>query len=141
MTDEELRGAARRIWSQFNAHDLDLADPEFAPSFENANALPGTSPGPEGMRQVAERLYSAFPDMRFEIEEIFVAEQRVATLGWMSGTQEGQFGRFPHTGRTFRVRQIHTYGFNEQGRIVNHSALHESAGHGFVGHREDGLEG
>jgi predicted ester cyclase len=79
MTDEELRDAARKIWSQFNAHDLDLAGPEFAPNFENANALPGTPPGPEGMRQVAERLYSAFPDMRFEIEEIFVAEQRVAT--------------------------------------------------------------
>jgi nogalonic acid methyl ester cyclase / aklanonic acid methyl ester cyclase len=61
----------------------------------------------------------------FEIEEIFVAEQRVATLGWMSGTQEGQFGRFPPTGRTFRVRQIHTYGFDEQGRIVNHIAVRD----------------
>ena len=125
MTDEELRDAARKIWSQFNAHDLDLADPEFAPNFENANALPATPPGPEGMRQVAERLYPAFPDMRFEIEEIFVAEQRVATLGWMSGTQEGQFGRFPPTGRIFRVRQIHTYGFDEQGRIVNHIAVRD----------------
>jgi len=55
MTDEELRDAARKIWSRFNAHDLDLADSEFAPNFENANALPGTPPGPEGMRQVAER--------------------------------------------------------------------------------------
>jgi predicted ester cyclase len=63
--------------------------------------------------------------MRFEIEEIFVAEQRVAILGWMSGTQEGQFGPHPPSGRSFRVRQIHTYGFDEQDRIANHVAVRD----------------
>jgi steroid delta-isomerase-like uncharacterized protein len=126
MTHEQLRDAARRIWNTFNAHDLDdHAGLPVSPEFENANALPDTPPGPEGMRQVAQRLYSAFPDMRFEIEEIFVAEQRVATLGWMSGTQEGQFGPYPPGGKAFRVRQIHTYGFDEQGRIANHVAVRD----------------
>ena len=126
MTDEQLREAARRIWDKFNAHDLDWDDDlRISPEFENANALPGTPPGPEGMRQVAERLFSAFPDMRFEIEEIFVAEQRFATLGWMSGTQEGQFGPFPPSGKPFRVRQIHTYGFDDQDRIANHVAVRD----------------
>jgi predicted ester cyclase len=126
MTDDELRDAARRIWAKFNAHDLE-PDPGLpvSPEFENHNALPGTPRGQEGFRQVPERLFAAFPDMRFEVEEIFVTEQRVATLGWMSGTQEGQFGKLPPSGRSFRARQIHTYGFDEQGRILDHLAVRD----------------
>jgi len=67
-------------------------DERIAPEFVNHNAAPGTPNGPEGQRQVAARLYEGFPDMHFEIEEVFVADARVAVLGWMSGTQEGQLG-------------------------------------------------
>jgi hypothetical protein len=45
--------------------------------------------------------------------------------GATRGTQEGQFGSHPPSGKTFRVRQIHTYGFDEQGRIANHVAVRD----------------
>ena len=94
MTTVELRTAAEEFWERFNAHDVSDSDERIAPGFVNHNAAPGTPEGLEGLRQVAARLYEAFPDMRFEVEEVFTTEDRVAVLGWMNGTQEGQFGPF-----------------------------------------------
>jgi len=125
MTDEELRELARDIWEKFNAHDVSDYDERIAPDFVNHNAAPGTPTGPEGQRQVAARLYEAFPDLTFEIEEIFVAENRVAVLGWMNGTQKGQFGPFPPTGKAYRTRHVHTFRFDDRGMVKEHLAVRD----------------
>jgi len=125
MDADELRRLAAEDWARFNAHDLSEIEDRVAPGFVNHNAAPGTPDGPEGFAQVAERLWSAFPDMRFEVEEIFVAEDRVAVLGWMSGTQKGQFGPFPPSDEEFRVRQIHTYRYGEDQRLTEHLAVRD----------------
>ena len=67
MTDEELRAAARETWDVFNAHDLSNIENQVAADFTNANSIPGTPDGPEGMKQVDERLWSAFLDMSFDV--------------------------------------------------------------------------
>ena len=102
MTTAELRTAAEEFWERFNAHDVSDSDKRVAPGFVNHNAAPGTPEGPEGLRQVAARLYEAFPDMRFDVEEVFTAEDRVAVLGWMNGTGGGQSSaRFRRVARRF----------------------------------------
>ena len=63
--------------------------------------------------------------MRFDVEEIFVSDNRVAILGWMNGTQEGQFGPFPPSGKPFRTRQIHTFRFNDAGLVTDHTAVRD----------------
>jgi steroid delta-isomerase-like uncharacterized protein len=125
MTADELRASARDIWEKFNAHDVSDYDELIAEDFVNHNAAPGTPRGPEGQRQVAARLYEAFPDLRFEIEEIFVADDRVAVLGWMNGTQKGQFGPFPPSGKAYRTRHVHTFRFDDRGKITEHLAVRD----------------
>ena len=125
MEPEELRQRAHEIWDEFNAHDFSRLDEAISPEFVNHNGAPGTPKGPEGQRQVQERLYAAFPDMRFEIEDVFTSENRIAVLGWMNGTQEGQFGPFPPKGQSFRVRQIHTFSFDEAGLLTEHLAVRD----------------
>ena len=125
MNAAELEAAARQDWERFNAHDVSDYEGRIAPGFVNHNAAPGTPKGPEGQRQVVGRLFEAFPDMGFEIEEVFVADARVAVLGWMSGTQEGPFGRLPPTGKRFRARQVHTLRFDDHGRIAEHLAVRD----------------
>ena len=77
MNPAELKAAVQDIWDRFNAHDVSDYDERIAPEFVNHNAAPGTPNGPEGQRQVEARLYQGFPNMRFEIEEVFVAD-----AGW-----------------------------------------------------------
>ena len=125
MTTPDLKSLTYELWAQFNAHDMSNYDQVIAPTFVNCEAAEGTPCGPEGQRQVSRRLYEAFPDMRFEIEEVFVSGNRVAALGWMSGTQQGRFGPFPPTHKSFRVQHMQIFRFDQDSRLLEHSAVRD----------------
>jgi steroid delta-isomerase-like uncharacterized protein len=126
-SDHERR--IRTLWEQaFNGRDLDALDAITAPGFVNHNALPGTPPGPEGHRQVVERLWKAFPDAHFEIEHLARDGDTVICVGTMSGTHEGTLLGVPASGRRVRWRQCHLYRFDDSGRAVEHDAIRDDAG-------------
>jgi len=98
--DSDLEGRIRTMWERaFNGRELDALDAVTAPGFVNRNALPGTPPGPEGHRQVLERLWRAFPDAHFEIEHLARDGDTVICVGTMSGTHEGTLLGVAATGR------------------------------------------
>ena len=113
MTDGERgrveaghEGRVRAFWERgFNGRDLGVVDAITAPGFVNRNALPGTPPGPEGHRQVVQRLWEALPDGRFAIEHLAAAGDTVICVGTMSGTHAGTLLGVPATGRPVAWRQ------------------------------------
>jgi steroid delta-isomerase-like uncharacterized protein len=125
----DLEGRVRVFWEQvFNGRDLDPIDAITTPEFVNHNALPGTPPGPEGQRQVVERLWEAFPDGRFEIEHLAKDGDTVICIGTMSGTHSGTLLGVPASGRKVEWRQCHLYRFDRDGRAVEHDAIRDDAG-------------
>jgi predicted ester cyclase len=119
----------RALWNQaFNARELDVLDAITAPGFVNRNALPGTPPGPEGHRQVFERLWKAFRAAHFAIEHLASDGDTVICIGTMSGTHESTLLGVPATGRKVEWRQCHMYRFDESGRTVEHDAIRDDAG-------------
>ena len=125
----DIEGRIRAFWEQaFNDGDLDVIDAITAPDFVNRNALPGTPPGPEGHRQVVERLRTAFPDARFEIEHLARDGDTVICVGTMAGTHAGTLLGVAATGRKVRWRQCHLYRFDANGRTVEHDAIRDDAG-------------
>ncbi len=127
--DSDIEARVRAFWEQaFNGRDLDVIDTVTAPGFVNRNALPGTPPGPEGHRQVVERLWKAFPDAHFEIEHLAADGDTVVCVGTMSGTHEGTLLGVPATGRKVAWRQCHLYRFDASGRAVEHDAIRDDAG-------------
>jgi predicted ester cyclase len=122
----DAEGRIRRLWEDaFNGRELDLLDAITALEFVNRNALPGTPPGPEGHRQVVERLWKAFPDAHFEIEHLASDGDTVVCIGTMSGTHEGTLLGVPPTGRKVEWRQCHLYRLDESGRAVEHDAIRD----------------
>jgi steroid delta-isomerase-like uncharacterized protein len=126
--DSEIEGRVRAFWEQaFNGRDLDLIDSITAPDFVNRNALPGTPAGPEGQRQVVQRLWDAFPDAHFEIEHLASDGDTVICIGTMSGTHEGTLLGIPATDRRVQWRQCHLYRFDADGRAIEHDAIRDDA--------------
>ena len=124
--DRDIEGCVRTVWEDaFNGRGLDALNAVTAPEFVNHNALPGTPPGPEGHRQVVERLWQAFPDAHFEIEHLASDGATVICVGTMSGTHEGTLLGVPPTGRKVEWRQCHLYRFDESGRTVEHDAIRD----------------
>jgi predicted ester cyclase len=121
--------SVRTFWERaFNGRDLDVIDEITAPEFFNHNALPGTPQGPEGQRQLVQRLWEAFPDAHFEIRHLASDGDTVICVGTMSGTHEGPLLGVAATGRKVQWRQCHLYRFDEQGRAIEHDAIRDDAG-------------
>jgi steroid delta-isomerase-like uncharacterized protein len=124
--DNNIEERVRTVWKDaFNGRRLDALDAVTAPEFVNRNALPGTPLGPEGHRQVVERLWQAFPDAHFEIEYLARDGDTAVCIGTMSGTHEGTLLGVPPTGRKVEWRQCHLYRFDENGRAVEHDAIRD----------------
>src|SRR3954449_1984265 len=87
--DDGTRRMVERFWEAFNGRDLSLLEDLFAEDYVNHATLPGTPPGPAGQAQLMERLWSAFPDARFEIEYV-AQEGDTVMFGTMTGTHEGE---------------------------------------------------
>jgi predicted ester cyclase len=124
--DSEIEGRIRTLWDEgFNGRELDALDAITSPEFVNHNALPGTPPGPEGHRQVVERLWKALPDAHFELEHLASDGDTVICIGTMSGTHEGMLLGVPATGRRVEWRQCHMYRFDKSGRAIEHDAIRD----------------
>ncbi len=92
MAEEENKNVVRRFWEEvFNQGRLDVADEIFAPDYElrDPAADPdGTARGPEGVKDLVERIRNVFPDVRATVEEQMSAEgSRVVTHFVVSATK------------------------------------------------------
>jgi steroid delta-isomerase-like uncharacterized protein len=125
MDRSRLEELNREAWELFNAHDMDGMLARITEDFVNHNAAPGTPRGPEGQRQVNQRLWSAFPDLTFEVEDVLVGDDRVAAIGTMRGTHRGEFMGISPSGKSFEARQMHRLRFNEAGQLVEHLAVRD----------------
>jgi steroid delta-isomerase-like uncharacterized protein len=65
--------------------------------------LPGQGPGIEGLKTVLRGFSSAFPDMRWTVEEQIAEGDKVMTRFEWTGTHRGVFLGVPATGRPVKV--------------------------------------
>ena len=75
--------------------DFDAVDANVTSDYFNRRSadepLDARVPGPEGLKATIRWLHRAFADLRFEIHDVLVKEQRVAILATMHGRQHGPF--------------------------------------------------
>ena len=62
--------------------------------------------GPDGARDFAIALRTAFPDIKFVIKDQFAQGDKVVTHLIAEGTHHGNFQGIPPTGKTFKVSSI-----------------------------------
>jgi predicted ester cyclase len=121
-----VRRLFERVW---NGGDLaaieDLVDDQFT---NFGVRQPGAH---SAMRHIVTAWRTAFPDLRFEIQEEIVHNDKVVHRVMLRGTHLGEFpagvgparitGAMPPTGRSFEADQIHIHRV-EDGKIVEHAA-------------------
>jgi predicted ester cyclase len=99
MSTEATRDVIRRYTSRVDAEPVSAIDEFMAPNF--LAHLPAT-PGPldrEGFKQFATIFYTAFPDLRHEIEDLLVEDDRVTGRFTLRGTHRAEFQGIPPTDR------------------------------------------
>ncbi len=68
--------------------------------------LPAPVEGPNGARIFVGALHTAFPDLRFDVDEILVDGSSAAFRWRALGTHRGEFFGIPSTGRPFAITGI-----------------------------------
>ena len=97
-----------RVWFEgLNRGDASVADDVFASEgVIHINGSPDPNLSVKVFEQMISGLLSAFPDMRFTVEDQIVAGDKVATRWSAEGTNSGPFGTVPATGRRVRVNGL-----------------------------------
>lgn len=90
-------------------------------------AHPGGNRGPESMRGLITMLRTAFPDLRFTIEELIAEGDTVAGRLTMNGTHTGPLMGMPPTGRAVRQAHMHFVRFRD-GKAIEHWGVRDDMG-------------
>ncbi len=99
-----VRRAIEEIWNRGNyaaLNDIVAAD------IVVHAATPGEEiHGPEGIKRFYGMLRTAFPDLRFTVEDQIAEGDRVVTRWTATGTHDGEFQGIPPTGKQVRLTGI-----------------------------------
>jgi predicted ester cyclase len=107
MSDDNkrlVREITEVIW---NGRGLDRIPEFYAPDFvADYRPYAALRVGYEGIRGMVERAWAAFPDYHEELHELIAEGDRVVARFTISGTQHGQWGALPPTGRRAEFEEI-----------------------------------
>lgn len=129
--DSDVARAHAEVVARFFAQGLAAGQAEAALAFlaedflDHDPAQPGA--GRDGVVGKLTALWAAFPDGRFELQEIVAAGDRVFARSLFTGTQSGNFGALAPTGRRVCVSFSDLYRLRD-GRIAEHWHDYDEAG-------------
>ena len=79
----------------FNTGDLSVADEIVAPSYVNHNAVPGETPGREGLKAFVSLLRTAFSAFHITVEDQIAEGDKVVTRFSVRGSHQAEFAGVP----------------------------------------------
>jgi predicted ester cyclase len=107
MTEENktvVREITEQIW---NSRRLDRIPEYYAADFvADYRPYAPLREGHEAVRGMVERACAAFPDYHEELDELIAEGDRVVARFTISGTQHGQWGAVPPTGKRVEFEEI-----------------------------------
>ena len=107
MSIEENKATERRVFGEILArHNLALAEELIDADWVYHAADGQDVKGLDGFREFHNMLFTAFPDMNFEVEDMIAEGDKVVVSFIVSGTHRNDFLGVPPTGRKMRVKGI-----------------------------------
>jgi steroid delta-isomerase-like uncharacterized protein len=128
MPAEENRAVIRRAYEElWNKRNVDVVDEMVAEDFLNHAAPAGRQRGRQGLKDVVRMFAVAFPDFRYEVEDVISEGDKIAVRDVFIGTHQGDFMGVPATGNHVTMEAIHIYRFSA-GRLAEHWVARDDLG-------------
>ena len=119
MSEQDNLQLMKKVFDASNAHDIDrvidLCDDAVV---GESDTLPESLKGREALRRLLRMYSTAFPDARYEIDQMMASGDSVVTRGRVKGTQRGEFKGFAPTNRHFELSFCRVDQFRN-GKIVH----------------------
>jgi len=101
--------AARRYAAFWNSGEARYAEAALSVNFIDRTLPPGRPPGLRGVLMASKNFRVAIPDLRAEIEELLVVDDRAIVRYVMAGHFTGQFKDLKGDGREISFRAVDVY--------------------------------
>jgi predicted ester cyclase len=101
--------AARRYAAFWNTGEARYAEAALARNFVDRTLPSGRPQGLDGVLEASKNIRAAIPDLRGEIEELLVAEDRAVVRYIFTGHFTGRFKDLKGDGREIRFRAVDIY--------------------------------
>jgi steroid delta-isomerase-like uncharacterized protein len=98
-----VREITEVVW---NSRGVDRIPEFYAADFVGDYRPYALRQGHEGVRAMVEGAWTAFPDYHEDVHELIAEGDRVVVLLTISGTQQGQWGPLPATGKRAKFDEI-----------------------------------
>jgi predicted ester cyclase len=121
---EENKAKAIAALESFNKHDAGAVLKDAAPDFVDYGD--GSMPPAKGIdscKKFIESFLVTFPDMKGENLMAVAEGNRVAVFGDWSGTFKGAMMGMKPTGKSFKIKDVDLFTFNDQGQITEHHSV------------------
>jgi len=118
QTEEQNKIIVEKYFDGWNSKDLKVLDEIADPQFSMYN--PSNSQNPMNSEQTktwAESVFKSFPDVKYDIKEIFADGDKVAVWWTFTGTHQGDLWNIPATGKKVINSAIEIYKFKD-GKIL-----------------------
>ena len=124
MNNHETLAQNKAVVTRFNkafieGNDMQAVTDILDPSFINHTAMPGMSPGPDGIVQTIDMFRKAFHHLRVEIYEQVAEGDLVVTRKSFFATHGGTFMGIEATGRPVQINTIDIVRLRD-GKYVEH---------------------
>lgn len=124
MTAEQLKALTLEGFERmFNKGDLDFVDEALAPDAVDHQEPKGTDFAAH-LKYLISTLRAAFPDLRFDVQELVCEGDMVACRSTMTGTHQGPLrigpmASLPVNGTRIDVPHMHFFHYDEKGRVTD----------------------
>jgi predicted ester cyclase len=110
-----------------NQGKLELIDELYAPEYVDRTPQPGLAPTREGFKQFVTSLRTAFPDIRYTIEDSIECGNKFVHRVTAKGTMTGEFAGMAPTGKHATWTEIHIVRVVNE-HVVEHWGLTQELG-------------
>lgn len=125
----DAKAIVRRLYEDvWNKRKLEVASDLFSPSHAlNNSNFPGSSVGPEAYKIQVAMFWSAFPDLRFTVEDTVAEKDKIVVSWTISGTHKGEFMGIRPTNKKVSIEGM-TMHYIANGKIIDSNISWDALG-------------
>jgi len=101
-----------------NAGDVDGFGELLADDFVEHEETPGLEPTKDGVKDFFRMYFAAFPDLRFDPQDVLPSGEKAVARVRVTGTHTGEFMGMPATGKSIDAQAIDIIRFGDDGRAL-----------------------
>lgn len=118
--ERNKRVAMESIENGINKHDVDAVLKDMAPDGKDMNDGSMPAAGMDSARYWIDQWLKAFPDVKGENLKAVADGEWVMVWGDWSGTWKGDFMGQKANGKTYKIKDVDIFRFNDEGKITEH---------------------